>query len=60
MVEPPSELQDSLLLIARGKVRNLYEINSQSLLFVASDRVSAYDVVLDNVSSFSFFSYRLH
>ncbi|KAL9621750.1 MAG: hypothetical protein Q9160_003868 [Pyrenula sp. 1 TL-2023] len=48
MVEPPSGLQDNLHLIARGKVRNLYEIDSQSLLFVASDRVSAYDVVLKN------------
>ncbi|KAF2429834.1 SAICAR synthetase [Tothia fuscella] len=34
--------------LARGKVRELYEIDASTLLFVATDRVSAYDVVLDN------------
>jgi len=32
--------------IAEGKVRDLYEINSQQMLMVATDRLSAFDVVL--------------
>ncbi|SDW03407.1 phosphoribosylaminoimidazolesuccinocarboxamide synthase [Thiocapsa roseopersicina] len=35
-----------LRLIGRGKVRDLYEIDSEHLLMVASDRLSAFDVVL--------------
>lgn len=35
--------------IATGKVRELYEVDSKTLLFVASDRISAYDVIMDNV-----------
>jgi len=35
--------------IAEGKVRDLYEIDSETLLFVASDRISAYDVIMENV-----------
>jgi phosphoribosylaminoimidazole-succinocarboxamide synthase len=35
-----------LPLLARGKVRELYEVDDQHLLLVASDRLSAYDVVL--------------
>jgi len=34
-----------LPLLARGKVRELYELGSGRLLLVASDRVSTYDVV---------------
>ena len=34
-----------LPLVARGKVRELYELGSDRLLLVASDRVSTYDVV---------------
>ncbi|CAG8463331.1 82_t:CDS:2 [Diversispora eburnea] len=37
-----------LNLIARGKVRDLYRIDENSLLFVATDRISAYDVILKN------------
>ncbi|MBK1645915.1 phosphoribosylaminoimidazolesuccinocarboxamide synthase [Thiocapsa imhoffii] len=37
---------DSLRLLGRGKVRDLYEIDSEHLLIVASDRLSAFDVVL--------------
>ncbi|TAL19793.1 MAG: phosphoribosylaminoimidazolesuccinocarboxamide synthase [Frankiales bacterium] len=33
-------------LLARGKVRELYEVDDEHLLLVASDRLSAYDVVL--------------
>ncbi|WP_296695937.1 phosphoribosylaminoimidazolesuccinocarboxamide synthase [Thiocapsa sp. UBA6158] len=35
-----------LRLIGRGKVRDLYEIDNEHLLMVASDRLSAFDVVL--------------
>lgn len=38
--------------IASGKVREIFEIDDQTLLFVATDRISAYDVILNNVSSF--------
>ncbi len=33
-------------LLHRGKVRDVYEVDSETLLMVASDRVSAFDVVL--------------
>ncbi|MDQ3463534.1 MAG: phosphoribosylaminoimidazolesuccinocarboxamide synthase [Actinomycetota bacterium] len=33
-------------LLASGKVRELYEVDAEHLLLVASDRISAYDVVL--------------
>ena len=36
----------SLPLIARGKVRDLYAVGSDRLLMVASDRLSAFDVVM--------------
>jgi phosphoribosylaminoimidazole-succinocarboxamide synthase len=32
--------------IASGKVREIYEIDDEHLLFVATDRISAYDVIL--------------
>lgn len=35
-----------LPLIARGKVRDLYQVDADHLLLVASDRLSAFDVVL--------------
>jgi phosphoribosylaminoimidazole-succinocarboxamide synthase len=35
--------------IAEGKVRDLYEVDSKTLLFVATDRISAYDVIMENV-----------
>ncbi|MDA3960286.1 MAG: phosphoribosylaminoimidazolesuccinocarboxamide synthase [Planctomycetota bacterium] len=34
-------------LITRGKVRDLYRIDAEHLLFVASDRISAFDVIMD-------------
>lgn len=40
--------QHGLKKIASGKVREIYEIDSQSLLFVATDRISAYDVIMKN------------
>jgi phosphoribosylaminoimidazole-succinocarboxamide synthase len=36
----------SLPLLYRGKVRDLYRVDNQHLLIVASDRLSAFDVVL--------------
>ncbi len=36
----------TLRLIGRGKVRDLYEVDQDHLLMVASDRLSAFDVVL--------------
>ena len=35
-------------LTSRGKVRDLYKIDQNTLLFVATDRVSAFDVTLAN------------
>ncbi|KZF25134.1 phosphoribosyl-aminoimidazole-succinocarboxamide synthase [Xylona heveae TC161] len=43
-----SDLKGSLPLVARGKVRDLYAVDDQTLLFVASDRISAYDVIMQN------------
>lgn len=36
----------SLKLLARGKVRDMYEIDEQHLLIVTTDRLSAFDVIL--------------
>ena len=36
----------SLPLLARGKVRDIYAVGDDKLLLVASDRLSAYDVIL--------------
>lgn len=37
---------DGLRLLHRGKVRDVYEVDAQHLLVVATDRISAYDSVL--------------
>jgi phosphoribosylaminoimidazole-succinocarboxamide synthase len=42
--------QYNIKKIASGKVREIFEIDDQTLLFVATDRISAYDVILNNVS----------
>jgi phosphoribosylaminoimidazole-succinocarboxamide synthase len=42
----PTTRLHSLPLIARGKVRDLYAVGSDRLLMVASDRLSAFDVVM--------------
>jgi phosphoribosylaminoimidazole-succinocarboxamide synthase len=44
------DIQGKLPKVASGKVRDLYAIDDATLLFVASDRISAYDVIMDNVS----------
>jgi phosphoribosylaminoimidazole-succinocarboxamide synthase len=36
----------SLKLLARGKVRDIYEIDEQHMLIVTTDRISAFDVIL--------------
>jgi phosphoribosylaminoimidazole-succinocarboxamide synthase len=57
MTQPPAALSalgpavqttrlHSLPLLARGKVRDLYAVGSDRLLMVASDRLSAFDVVM--------------
>jgi hypothetical protein len=42
-----------LKLLARGKVRDIYalpeEKDADKLLFVATDRISAFDIIMDNV-----------
>jgi phosphoribosylaminoimidazole-succinocarboxamide synthase len=47
---PPAALHESRLTrltrIHRGKVRDVYAIDDQSLLIVATDRLSAFDVIL--------------
>ena len=35
-----------LPVLRRGKVREVYEVDAESLLLVASDRVSAFDVIM--------------
>jgi phosphoribosylaminoimidazole-succinocarboxamide synthase len=37
---------ESLPLVARGKVRDIYAVGEDKLLLVTSDRLSAYDVIL--------------
>ena len=34
--------------LASGKVRELYRIDDEHLLFVATDRISAFDYILDS------------
>lgn len=36
-------------LIARGKVRSLYDLGDSTMAMVASDRMSAFDIVLDTI-----------
>jgi phosphoribosylaminoimidazole-succinocarboxamide synthase len=50
MAEPAEALFESnllsLRLAARGKVRDIYRVDSKRLLILATDRISAFDVVL--------------
>ena len=39
---------EGLVSLGSGKVRDLYEVDDGHLLLVASDRISAFDVVLDD------------
>ncbi|MCB1857766.1 MAG: phosphoribosylaminoimidazolesuccinocarboxamide synthase [Gammaproteobacteria bacterium] len=51
MTHNPTSLHQSnlphLKLLHQGKVRDIYEIDDEYMLIVASDRLSAFDVVLD-------------
>lgn len=47
MIESPL-FRDKKSLLAVGKVREIHEIDDQSLLFVTTDKISAFDVVLKN------------
>ena len=42
-----SDLEE-LRLLGRGKVRDIYEVDADHLLIVATDRLSAFDVVLED------------
>ena len=42
----PTTNLHSLPLLARGKVRDIYAVGADRLLMVASDRLSAFDVVM--------------
>ncbi|OGW86646.1 MAG: phosphoribosylaminoimidazolesuccinocarboxamide synthase [Omnitrophica bacterium RIFCSPHIGHO2_02_FULL_46_11] len=48
MVKTLWESHLPLPLVGRGKVRDIYEVGPDKLLIVASDRLSAFDVVLPN------------
>src|SRR5262245_25460692 len=39
-------MPDSAVHVASGKVREIYELDGERLLLVASDRISTFDVVL--------------
>lgn len=43
-----TDFKGKLPLAARGKVRELYELPGDKFLFIATDRISAYDVILNN------------
>lgn len=52
-----TDLRGTLPLLAQGKVRDVYTLSSDTLLFVATDRISAYDVILKNVCFFNYLSF---
>jgi phosphoribosylamine--glycine ligase len=43
---PPSGARVPLTHLSSGKVRDIYAVDEETLLFVASDRMSAFDVVM--------------
>jgi hypothetical protein len=44
------DLKGHLKKLSSGKVREIFEVDENTLLFVATDRISAYDVIMENVS----------
>lgn len=48
MILTETKLDGILPLIARGKVRDIYQVDEKTLLFIATDRISAYDVIMEN------------
>ena len=47
LLEP--EVPEDLPVLAKGKVRVICKLDETTLLFVATDRISAFDVVMKNV-----------
>jgi len=47
MTDPPTATVLPLPLLRQGKVREVYEVDEAHVLLVASDRISAFDLVLD-------------
>lgn len=45
-----TDLHGALPLVSRGKVRDIYQVDDRTLLFISTDRISAYDVLMQNVS----------
>lgn len=43
-----TDLSANLPFVSRGKVREIWKIDDETLLFVATDRISAYDVILSS------------
>lgn len=48
MTVSQTNLDGILPLVARGKVRDIYQVDDETLLFIATDRISAYDVIMEN------------
>ena len=48
-MEPPAQIDLSLPLLHQGKVRDIYDIDHQYMLIVATDRLSAFDVIFDQL-----------
>ena len=46
MIAAMKNLINSLSLVNRGKVREIYSVDDEHLLIVTSDRISAFDVIL--------------
>jgi phosphoribosylaminoimidazole-succinocarboxamide synthase len=45
---PESMMLTELTFLRRGKVRDIYEVDEEQLLIVATDRISAFDCILPN------------
>lgn len=43
-----TDLKGALPFLAKGKVRDIYTLSDEQLLFVATDRISAYDIIMEN------------
>lgn len=52
MTSPMTTSELPLKRIGRGKVRDIYEVDAERLLLVATDRVSAFDVVMNEAIPF--------
>ena len=44
------DVEDKLPQPASGNVREIFTVDDNTLLFVATDRLSAHDVVIKNIS----------